>query len=443
MTDIWGQVRQQLAKTIAPEDFRNWINKIDLKGIDGGVVILEAPTRFCGEWVSRTYGDRILRSVRQIEPGVVDLEFVIGSPPAQPANSPTPTAAPGGTELQGSNLIPRFTFPEFVVGKSNAVAHAAAVRVAREDQVAFNPLFLYGQVGHGKTHLMHAIGWALKEKEPDIKLIYLSAEQFMHQFIRALRTQSMLDFKELFRSVNVLLVDDVQFIAGKESTQEEFFHTFNTLVGQDKRIVLTGDRSPGKIEGLEARIRSRLQSGLVIELHPADYELRLGILQQKSEALCRNKPGLVFRPGVLEFLARRIISNVRVLEGALNRLAAAHSYLKVDIDLDLARAELADILRDADQWTGVREIIRTVADYYNLKPGEITGKRRARSVVRPRQIAIFMAKMLTTKSLPDIGREFNRDHTTVIYSIQRVEKMIATDGTIAEDIEIIRRRLES
>lgn len=445
MTEIWGEVRKSLARNLNADDFRNWIADINFKGIDGGVATLEASTKFCGEWVLRTYGDQILQSVKEFDPRVVELAFVVRPPVADsPGRARTSASARfRGARLPGSDLVSRFNFSEFVVGKPNAVAHAAAIRVAREERVTFNPLFLYGAVGLGKTHLMHAIGWTLKAKDPDLKLIYLSAEQFMHQFIRALRTQSIMDFKEVFRSVNVLMVDDVQFIAGKDSTQEEFFHTFNELVSQEKRIVLSGDRFPGKIEGLEERIRSRLQSGLVVELHPADYELRLGILQQKAEALCQRNPELVFEPGVLEFLARRIQSNVRVLEGALNRLAAAQSYLKSVIDLNIARAELADILRDADRRTGIREIIHSVADYYNIKPSELVGKRRTRNVVRPRQVAIYLAKLLTTKSLPDIGREFNRDHTTVIHSIERIELLQATDSAISDDLEIIRRRLES
>ena len=330
MTEIWGEVKEGLERTLGADDFRNWIADIGLRDIDSGVATLEVPSQFTAEWVSKTYGDHILNAVREIDPRVVRLYFVVRARDADgPVRMERGTAAkPSENGLPGANLVSRFTFSEFVVGKPNAVAHAAAVRVAYEDAVTFNPLFLYGEVGLGKTHLMHAIGWALKAKHPEQKLIYLSAEQFMHHFIRALRTQSIMDFKEMFRSVNVLMVDDVQFIAGKDSTQEEFFHTFNALVGQEKRIILSGDRSPGKIEGLEERIRSRLQSGLIVELHPADYELRLGILQQKAEALCEKSPELVFDQGVLEFLARRIVSNVRVLEGALNRLAAAHSYLK-------------------------------------------------------------------------------------------------------------------
>ena len=446
MTEIWGHVKESLSRILEADDFNNWIAQVDLKTIDGGILVLEAPTKFCGEWVTRTYGDQILRSVRQLEPTIVDIDFVVRRAPADDRDRfrsgqlIRPSTSPG---LPGTPLIKRFTFSEFVVGKSNAVAHAAAVRVAQEDRTTFNPVFLYGKVGMGKTHLMHAIGWALKVRDPDLKIIYLSAEQFMHQFIKALRTQSIMDFKEVFRSVNLLMVDDVQFIAGKESTQEEFFHTFNSLVAQEKQIVLSADKSPGKLAGLESRIRSRLQSGLVVELHPADYELRLGILEQKARAATTARNDLVFRSGVLEFLARRISSNVRVLEGALNRLVAAHSYLGAPITTELARSELADLLRDSDRWTGVPEIIRCVADYYNIKPTEIVGKRRTGSIVRPRQVAIYLAKSLTTKSFPDIGREFNRDHTTVMHSIKRVETLMLEDAALAEDLEIIRRRLEA
>ena len=447
--EIWGQVREKLEQELDGADFRNWIEIISLKGVEGGIATIEAPTKFTGEWVGRTYGHQIVRALRELDPSILDLNFVIGTRTDGGRSRRfsggmiEPGQGSDGHDILGSNLNSRFRFSEFVVGKPNAVAYAAAVRVAEESAVDFNPLFLYGEVGVGKTHLMHAIGWALKERDPALKIIYLSAEQFMYQFIRALRTKGILDFKEVFRSVNVLMVDDVQFIAGKESTQEEFFHTFNSLAGQDKRIILSGDRSPGKIDGLEARIRSRLQSGLVVELHPADYELRLGILQQKAESLYKRNRGLRFEKGVLEFLARRIMSNVRVLEGALNRLAAAESYLRGPITIEVARDELVDILRDVDRRTEIHMIIQCVADYYNVKPGDLVGPRRTQNITRPRQLAIYLAKMMTTRSLPHIGRAFNRDHTTILYSIERVEKLQANDSSIAEDIAIIRRRLES
>ena len=266
----------------------------------------------------------------------------------------------------------------------------------------------------------------------------------MYRFVQALRFKDMHSFKEQFRSVDVLMVDDVQFIAGKNSTQDEFFHTFNALVDQGKQIVISADRAPGEIEGLEERIRSRLQWGLVVDLHPTDYELRLGILQSKAETQLKTMPEVQMDAGVLEFLAHRISSNVRVLEGALTRLFAFASLVGREINLDMTQECLADILRASERKVTVEEIMRQVADHYNLRMSDLLSPRRARSVARPRQVAMFLSKMLTSKSLPDIGRRFGgRDHTTVIHAVKKVEELKMTDSQIAEDVELLRRMLEA
>jgi len=357
----------------------------------------------------------------------------------------TVAAAPAPVvDLPGSPLDSRFTFDSFVVGKPNELAHAAARRVAEGGQVTFNPLFLYGGVGLGKTHLMHAIAWETQAMRPEARVLYLSAEQFMYRFVQALRFKDMHSFKEQFRSVDVLMVDDVQFIAGKNSTQDEFFHTFNALVDQGKQIVISADRAPGEIEGLEERIRSRLQWGLVVDLHPTDYELRLGILQSKAETQLKSMPDVQMDAGVLEFLAHRISSNVRVLEGALTRLFAFASLVGREINLDMTQECLADILRASERKVTVEEIMRQVADHYHLRMSDLLSPRRARAVARPRQVAMFLSKMLTSKSLPEIGRRFGgRDHTTVIHAVKKVEELKMTDNQIAEDVEILRRMLEA
>ncbi|MCK4862443.1 MAG: chromosomal replication initiator protein DnaA, partial [Rhodobacteraceae bacterium] len=294
------------------------------------------------------------------------------------------------------------------------------------------------------THLMHAIAWETQALRPEARVLYLSAEQFMYRFVQALRFKDMHSFKEQFRSVDVLMVDDVQFIAGKNSTQDEFFHTFNALVDQGKQIVISADRAPGEIEGLEERIRSRLQWGLVVDLHPTDYELRLGILQSKAETQLKTMPDVQMDAGVLEFLAHRISSNVRVLEGALTRLFAFASLVGREINLDMTQECLADILRASERKVTVEEIMRQVADHYNLRMSDLLSPRRARSVARPRQVAMFLSKMLTSKSLPDIGRRFGgRDHTTVIHAVKKVEELKMTDSQIAEDVELLRRMLEA
>jgi len=341
-------------------------------------------------------------------------------------------------------LDKRYTFDRFVVGKPNELAHAAARRVANGGPVTFNPLFLYGGVGLGKTHLMHAIAWEIQARDPKAKVLYLSAEQFMYRFVQALRFKDTMSFKELFRSVDVLMVDDVQFIAGKDSTQDEFFHTFNALIDQNKQIIISADRAPGEIAGLEERIKSRLQWGLVVDLHPTDYELRLGILQSKAEAQKVHYPEVVLSEGVLEFIAHRISNNVRVLEGALTRLFAFASLVGREVTLDVVQECLADMLRASDRKVTIDEIIRKVADHYNLRLTDILSPRRARSVARPRQVAMFLAKRLTSKSLPEIGRRFGgRDHTTVIHAVKKIEELRSIDNQIAEDVELLRRMLEA
>ncbi|MEM9778726.1 MAG: chromosomal replication initiator protein DnaA, partial [Pseudomonadota bacterium] len=353
-------------------------------------------------------------------------------------------AASDGTDLPGSPLDARYRFDGFIVGKPNELAHAAARRVAEGGPVTFNPLFLYGGVGLGKTHLMHAIAWELQESRPDAKVLYLSAEQFMYRFVRALRFKDTYSFKELFRSVDILMVDDVQFIAGKESTQEEFFHTFNALVDQNKQIVISADRAPGEISGMEERIKSRMQCGLVVDLHPTDYELRLGILAAKAEVQSEMHPGVLVSQRVLELLAHRISSNVRVLEGALTRLYAFASLVGREIDIDMAQECLADVLRASERKVTIEEIIRKVADHYNVRHADLLGPRRARAISRPRQVAMFLAKSLTTKSLPEIGRRFgNRDHTTVIHAVRKIEELRQVDSQISEEVELLRRMLEA
>src|SRR6185437_3970807 len=355
------------------------------------------------------------------------------------------TAEPGDDRgyLSGP-LDPRLTFDNFIVGKPNELAHAAARRVAETctapaHSVPFNPLFLYGGVGLGKTHLMHAIAWHVRNHAPARKVIYLSAEKFMYQFIRALRFRSTMDFKEQFRSVDLLMIDDVQFISGKESTQEEFFHTFNALVDQNRQIVISADKSPSDLEGLEERMRSRLGWGLVADLHPTTYELRLGILHAKAEASGAKVPDKV-----LEFLAHKITSNVRELEGALNRITAHTQLVGRDITLESAHELLHDLLRANERHVTIDEIQKKVAEHFNIKMAEMTSARRARIVARPRQVAMYLAKQLTPRSLPEIGRKFGgRDHTTVMHAVKKIEELTAADRALGEDVELLRRMLLS
>jgi len=443
---LWEATLAEAAGSLGRGAVEQWLKPASIVGIENGVVTVAAPTGFLADWIERNYADALLACLQTSLPGLrrVSVAAVTPSVDAPPrAAAPRAPAAAEGDELPSAPLDPRFTFESFVVGKPNELAHAAARRVAESCDASFNPVFLYGGVGQGKTHLMHAIGRHLADHRPQHRVIYLSAEQFMYRFIQALRSRDMISFKTLFRSVDVLMIDDVQFIAGKDSTQDEFFHTFNALIDLKKQIVISGDRSPDSIDGMEERIKSRLQWGLVVDIHPADYELRLGILQQKAEAILAASPEVTIERKVLEFLAHRINSNVRVLEGALTRLFAFATLVGRRIDMDLTQECLADLLRSSDRKVSIEDIKRKVCDHYNLRLSDLTSARRARAVARPRQVAMYLSKSLTAKSLPEIGRGFGgRDHTTVIHAVRKIEELRASDSQLAEDIELLRRMLE-
>ena len=336
-------------------------------------------------------------------------------------------------------LDPKFTFDNFIVGKPNELAYAAAQRVAQSEVVSFNPLFLYGGVGLGKTHLMHAVAWNIKKRNPKKNVVYLTAEKFMYQFIKALRFKNIMSFKEQFRSVDVLMIDDVQFIIGKDNTQEEFFHTFNTLIDKKRQIIISADKSPADLDGLEDRLKSRLGWGLVADIHPLTYELRLGILQAKAE-----QKSLNLKQEVMEFLANKITNNVREMEGALNRLAVHASIQDSEISVDLVKDVLKDLLRTNSRKITIDEIQKKVVEHYNIKLSDMHSPRRSRSVARPRQVAMYLAKSITTRSLPEIGRKFGgRDHTTVIHAIKTIEEIMVNDPNLAEDIELLTRILQT
>ena len=445
---IWTKLKISLKKSVGENSFNSWLSPINFSHVEEDMAVLTVPTNFLGNYVSQNFGELITAQISSKDNKISRIRFEVDTSSnslgvSQPS-AVTHTNISKDNELTGAQLDKRFTFDAFVVGKPNELAHAAARRVAEGGIVSFNPLFLYGGVGLGKTHLMHAIAWELQNRRPDLNVLYLSAEQFMYRFVQALRERKMMDFKQLFRSVDVLMVDDVQFIAGKGSTQEEFFHTFNALVDQNKQIIISGDRAPGEIKDLEDRIKSRLQSGLVVDLHPTDYELRLGILQSKVERQKQQYPELSIDNNVLEFLALRISTNVRVLEGALTRLFAFASLIGRHITLEVAQDCLADVLRASERKITVEEIQRKVSEHYNIRLSDMIGPKRLRTYARPRQIAMFLSKQLTSRSLPEIGRRFGgRDHTTVMHGVRRIEELRTQDGQIAEDLEMLRRALEA
>jgi chromosomal replication initiator protein len=473
VTEVWSRIRARLREDVGEVEYRSWLRQMTLAAVDGEEVVILLPTRFLRDWVRSHYGDR-LRNLWQAEhPAVrrVDIRVAAEATDAmageagateapQPrtglaeslsAPRPAPRPEPARPEPAkpadsrgndwSAKLDPRLTFDSFVVGKPNEFAHACARRVAEQSaSPGFNPLFLYGGVGLGKTHLMHSIAWAIQNHDGvERHVTYMSAETFMYRFINALRNQSTMQFKESLRSVDVLMIDDLQFLIGKDNTQEEFFHTFNALIDAGKQIVVSADKSPSDLSGLEDRLRTRLGHGMVADIHATTYELRISILQAKAQTSEVEVP-----PRVLEFLAHKITSNVRELEGALNRLIAHANLFGRPITLESAQEVLHDILRAHDRRVSIEEIQRKVAEHYNIRLTDMSSARRARAVARPRQVAMYLSKQLTSRSLPEIGRRFgNRDHTTVMHAVSRISELMQADVSFAEDVELLRRMLET
>ena len=453
LANAWLRASQKLNTRLGDAIFRSWLKPLRFMGASANNIQLAVPTRFMREWINKNYlADIDAVWAEEIASQGYGIEFVV-SEAAPAAEAPqtisvlTPQSwqSDSNTEADlqmSATLDPRYTFENFVVGKPNELAHAAARRVAESNGVVQggNPLFLYGGVGLGKTHLMHAIAWHIRKNNPSRRVLYLSAEKFMYQFIRALRFKEALAFKEHFRSVDVLMIDDVQFISGKDSTQEEFFHTFNALIDQNKQLVITGDRSPSNLEGIEERVRSRLGWGLVADIHTTSYELRLGILQSKIEQM----KDVQVPQKVLEFLAHKITSNVRELEGSLNRVVAHATLVGRPITLETTQEVLHDLLRANDRRLSIEDIQKQVANHYNIKVSDMHSARRSRVVARPRQVAMYLAKKLTSKSLPEIGRRFGgKDHTTVMHAVKRVEELTTSDHEFSQDLEMLTRLLQA
>jgi chromosomal replication initiator protein len=447
----WSRVCSKFKKEFGQQAYTTWLGQLGYRGLDGGTVELTAPTKFVRDWIQRNYGPRLKDFFHAEDSRVKSLSIRLAEKGAEPITASITTAQPSEDETaniparqneigEDAALDPKYTFDSFVVGKSNELAYAAAKRISEADDVSFNPLFLHGGVGLGKTHLMHAIAWEVKRQSPQKRVAYVSAEKFMFEFIAAIRFKDTHAFKQKFRNVDLLMVDDVQFIANKNSTQEEFFHTFNALIDNRCQLVITADRSPTELEGIEERIISRLGWGLVADIHPTDYELRLGILQSKAEHV----PDVKVADEVLEFLARRIVSNVRELEGALNRVMAYATLVGRPITMDMTREVLQDLIRANDRKVTIDEIQRTVAEYYNLRLAEMLSQRRSRVIARPRQVAMYLCKQLTSRSLPEIGRRFGgRDHTTVMHAVRKIEDLCRSDSQLDEDITRLTRLLEA
>lgn len=447
--ELWGRISARLKTDLGDVAWRNWIKPLTVLSIDDGCLTVATSSRLTRERVISQYLDKLRILSAAESKNITDIDIVLRtSQSVQRAEKPprltdlphfedqldSPSALPGIEGLDG-----RFTFENFVVGKPNELAYAAARRVAESDTAspAFNPLFLYGGVGLGKTHLMHAIAWESYKRNPARKVIYLTAEKFMNQFVAALRRKDTMSFKERFRSADVLMVDDIQFMSGKESTQEEFFHTLNALVEEGRQVILSADKSPSDLDGVKERLRSRMSWGMVADIHPSNYELRLGILQARREGVLVNVPNKV-----LEFLAHKITTNIRELEGALNRLIAHATLVGRTVTVEMAREVLSDLLRASNRLISIEDIQRRVSSYYKIRTNDMFSNRRAAVIARPRQIAMYLAKDLTSLSYPAIGRSFGgRDHTTVMHAVKKIEQLIAEDSHLSADVDLLRSLL--
>ncbi len=434
----WERVRSRLRAEYGEDAFKAWLLPMQLESCNDGEARILVPSVDHCTWVNEQYRDRISHLLAREIPGTQSVCIEVC--PTAMANG---AKASGGAALQedpapGVSLDSRFTFDNFVVGPPNALAYTVSRNIAESDTVTHNPLYLYSGVGLGKTHLLHAIAWHLREHRPDRRVAYLSAERFMREFVRALRFNDAEAFKNRYRSVDVLIVDDVQFLAGKDSTQEEFFHTFNALVEENRQIIVAADKSPGDLNGIEEHMRSRLGWGMVANIDATTYELRLDILRGKAQAA-----GVDLPDAILEFLAERISSNVRELEGAFNRIVADMNIAANPPTLERTRHILRDTLRTSRKKVMIEDIQRKVADYFNIRFNEMMSSRRAREVVRPRQIAMYLAKQLTARSLPEIGRKFGgRDHTTVIHAVRRIEELMAADRSMREEVEQLKHTFD-
>ena len=449
LSAAWAAIRTGLRRDCGARTFDGWLKPAELGAFDpdSGCLELIMPSQFMADWVRSHFGERLQLAWRTTLPVVREVRVIAcegGPRPApllilDPEPLPVESAAAAALAHARPAFDPRYSFQSFVVGKANEVAATAGKTLAEAPSVTFNPLFLHGGTGRGKTHLLHAIGQRFLELHPQAQVVMMSAERFMVEFVRAIRENDTIGFKQRLRSADLLLIDDVQFIAGKESTQEEFFHTMNEIINAGKRLVITSDRAPQDLDGIAPRILSRLSWGLVADINAADLELRYNILLAKLALL----PGISMADNVVDFLARRLTNSIRELEGALNRIGAYALMTGRTIDLAFVEEVLANVLRANQRRISIDEIQTRVADHYCIRKAEMVSARRAREVARPRQVAMYLSKQLTPKSLPDIGRRFGgRDHTTVIHAVKQIEKLRASDPDIDAAIRLLTRQLE-
>jgi chromosomal replication initiator protein len=441
MDVLWEGALAELKERLGKQNFDTWIRPIRFGEQKGNEIQLEVPNKFFRDWLMDHFLDPIEQVLKSLAHREVKVHLNVNQGlqyKALPERSERKTAAQRDKPQRAiNNLIPKYNFENFVIGASNQFAHAASMAVASQPGEHYNPLFIYGGVGLGKTHLVNAIGHKAVAKRPTLKVVYLSSESFMNELIGSLRRDKMDEFKTKFRNVDLLILDDVQFIAGKERTQEEFFHTFNSLYESHKQIVITSDKFPKEIPGLEDRLRNRFEWGLIADIQPPDMETRVAILQKKAET-----EGVQLPHDVAIFLASNIDSNVRELEGSLTRLGAFASLTRSTITTELAKEVLRNTLRGAQKEITVESIQKTICDYYNLKLGDLKAKRRTKNIAFPRQVAMYLCRKYTETSFPAIGDKFGgRDHSTVIHASKTIEKKIKEDPYMQTTIEKLERNL--
>ena len=456
ITNPWQHCLRRLGGDIPQQQFNTWIRPLQAQWCESGLT-LAAPNRFIRDFVVERYVPMISAYLMDVvSPAVAQVSVIVAgdaaSPPKplQPVERPSQGAAPkiqtavpsssrapAAALVSSSRLVEGYTFERFVEGKSNQLALAAAQQVAEHPGASYNPLFLYGGVGLGKTHLMHAVGNAMRRQNPDAKIVYLHSERFVADMVKALQLNAINDFKRFYRSVDALLIDDIQFFANKDRSQEEFFHTFNALLEGGQQMILTCDRYPKEMEGVEERLKSRFGWGLTVAVEPPDLETRVAILMKKAE-----QSHIALAPDAAFFIAQRIRSNVRELEGALKRVIASANFTGRPFDIELIKDSLKDLLALQDKQVSLDNIKRKAAEYYKIKVADLMSKRRNRSVARPRQVAMALAKELTQNSLPEIGDAFGgRDHTTVLHACRKIKELRDTNSDISEDYQNLLRSL--
>jgi len=437
---FWDNVLSQIEKKIAKPSFEAWLKSTKAIRFDDNTIIVGVPNEFVCTWLERNYTLLIEEVLKQLTNQTIAVQFIIQEdadavmlPPIK-VQTPKPAVV---TDMNGM-LNPKYTFDTFVIGSGNRFAHAASLAVAEAPAKAYNPFFIYGGVGLGKTHLMHAIGHYVIEHNPAAKVVYLSSEKFTNEFIYSIRDNKMIDFRDKYRNVDVLLIDDIQFIAGKESTQEEFFHTFNALHEEAKQIIISSDRPPKEIPTLEDRLRSRFEWGLITDITPPDLETRIAILSKKAKADKLDIP-----EDVMLYIANEVDSNIRELEGALIRVVAYASLANLDISLEVASSALKDIMPTGKQRVvTILDIKHVVGEYYSIQLEDFSAKKRTQSIAYPRQIAMYLSRELTDFSLPKIGNEFGgRDHTTVLHAHEKISNLIKVDKQLQQEIQQIKTSL--